>query len=171
VLANIYALWLSGSAYEPALRIITNLSPLAPTLVFAYYIFRRRLLPMVFERTLVYGALLLTIVYLHRLTLVPLMERYSQQYHFDLVVVEALVLVGLILAYQPLRRRIREALRYLVGGEVERVRSATHDLAIELSQQSNVDMQQICEWFTDGIMRRSCSQQERRPVVCHSEKP
>ncbi|MDG1893892.1 MAG: hypothetical protein P8J37_03185 [Fuerstiella sp.] len=113
--------------HEPVLRLVTNLSPLVPTLVFAWYIFRRRLLTLVFERTLVYGAIVLAVfyLYLHRLTISPLMSRFSQKVQFDFVVVEGLLLVAMVLAYQPLRQRVREGLSYLVGGDVVDARDAT----------------------------------------------
>ncbi len=153
LLANYYILSAQTSSSEPILRLLTNLSPLAPTMIFAYYIFRRRLVPMVFERTLVYGAILLAVFYLHRLTLSPLMEKYSQQFEFDFVVVEGLLLVALVLAYQPLRDRFREGLRYLIGGDVTQVRDATRLLSVELSRRSVDNITDISTWFADGIMR------------------
>jgi signal transduction histidine kinase len=153
VLANYYVLSTHTLRSEPILRLLTNLSPIVPTLTFAYYIFRRRLLPMVFERTLVYGAILLAVFYLHRLTLSPLMSKYSQQFEFDFVVVEGLLLVALVLAYQPLRDRFREGLRYLIGGDVTQIRDATRLLSVELSRRSGDDITDISNWFADGIVR------------------
>ncbi|MCP4172164.1 MAG: hypothetical protein GY758_15475 [Fuerstiella sp.] len=151
----------SVATYEPVLRLVTNLSPLAPTLVFAWYIFRRRLLPLVFERTLVYGAILLSVFYLHRLTISPLMSRFSEEFQFDFVVVEGLLLVAMVLAYQPLRQRVREGLSYLVGGDVVVARDATRQLSVELSRRATEDVGVVAEWFTHGIcdalrLRGSC---------------
>lgn len=139
------------STHEPVLRLMTNLSPLAPTLVFAWYMFRRRLLPLVFERTLVYGAILLAVFYLHRLTISPLMSRFSEEFQFDFVVVEGLLLVAMVLAYQPLRRRVREGLSYLVGGDVVEARDATRQLSVELSRRAAEDVEVIAKWFTHGL--------------------
>ena len=150
---NFYVLVAQSSKHEPVVRLLTSLSPLVPTLIFAYYIFRRRLLPMVFERTLVYGAILLAVFYLHRLTISPLMSKYSQKFEFDFVVVEGLLLVALVLAYQPLRDRFRESLRYLIRGDVKQVRDATRLLSVELSRRSSDDVDRISEWFTDGILQ------------------
>lgn len=152
LLAIGYVFGAQDSKFEPQLRLMTNLSPLLPTLVFAYYIFRRRLFPMVFERTLVYGAILLAVFYLHRLTLTRLMSRYSKEFQFDFVVVEGLLLVALVLAYQPLRNRFREGLRYLIGGDVAKVRDATRQLSVELSRRSGDDVRKISDWFAEGIM-------------------
>ncbi len=153
LLAHYYVLVASNSQAEPALRLLTNLSPIVPTLVFAYYIFRRRLLPMVFERTLVYGAILLAVFYLHRLTLSPLMNKYSERFEFDFVVIEGLLLVALVLAYQPLRDRFREGLRYLIGGDVAQVRDATRLLSVELSRRSDGNVEEISNWFAQEILQ------------------
>ncbi|MEZ6130423.1 MAG: ATP-binding protein [Planctomycetaceae bacterium] len=153
LLVLIYVLAVRHTSYEPVFRLLTNLSPLLPTLVFAYYIFRRRLLPLVFERTLVYGGILLAVFYLHRLTLYPLMNRYSREFQFDFVVIEGLLLVSLILAYQPLRNRCREALLYLIGGDVTQARDAARQLSVELSRRADDDIQHISEWFADGLQK------------------
>lgn len=153
LLANYYILSAHTSTSEPILRLLTNLSPIVPTLIFAYYIFRRRLLPMVFERTLVYGAILLAVFYLHRLTLSPLMDKYSERFEFDFVVVEGLLLVALVLAYQPLRDRFREGLRYMIGGDVTQVRDATRLLSVELSRRGSERIDEISDWFAEGIVQ------------------
>lgn len=153
IVAHAYMLVALGSRHEPWLRLLTNLSPLVPTLVFAYYIFRRRLLPLVFERTLVYGAIVLAAFYLHRLTLSPLMSRYSRELEFDLVVVEGLLLVALILAYQPLRNRCREGLRYLISGDVATVRDAIRQLSVELSRRADQDVGEISDWFVEKLQK------------------
>ncbi|MCP4170769.1 MAG: hypothetical protein GY758_08370, partial [Fuerstiella sp.] len=77
VLAGVYVSTGHKSKLEPFLRLTTSLSPIIPTLIFGWYVFRRRLLPMVFERTLAYGAILLAVFYLHRLTLSRMMASYS----------------------------------------------------------------------------------------------
>ncbi|MCR9202244.1 MAG: ATP-binding protein [Planctomycetaceae bacterium] len=152
-MATFYVLSFQDLRWEPQLRLLTNLSPLVPTLVFAYYTFRRRLLPMVFERTLVYGGILLAVFYLHRLTLSELMSRYGEEFKFDFVVVEGLLLVALVLAYQPLRNRFRESLRYLIGGDVARTRDATRNLSVELSRRSGDELRRIADWFVGDLVQ------------------
>ncbi len=146
-----YIMTSATARHEPVLRLVTNLSPLAPTLLFAWYIFRRRLLPLVFERTLAYGAILLSVFYLHRLTISPMTSRFSEEFQFDFVVVEGLLLVAMVLAYQPLRQRVREGLSYLVGGDVVEARDATRQLSVELSRRATEDVQNVAEWFTHGL--------------------
>ena len=138
---------------ERWLGLTTSLSPLIPTLIFAWYVFRRRLLPMVFERTLAYGAILLAVFYLHRLTLSPLMEKINDQTQFDFVVVEGILLVALVLAYDPLRHRVREGLRYLVSGSVSEVRDATRTVSIALTQNANEQPDEISRRFVRDLQQ------------------
>lgn len=151
VLALGYVITGATSEFEPPFRLITSLSPLIPTLIFAWYVFRRRLLPMVFERTLAYGAILLAVFYLHNLTLSPLIGRISDELRFDFVVAEGLLLVVLVLAYHPLRNRVREGLRYLLSGSVTQVRDATRMISVGLSRRSGDEIDSIAIWFTEQI--------------------
>lgn len=147
VLVLIYVLFAPHTRLEPIMRVLAATSPLLPTLIFAYYVFRRRLIPMVFERTLAYGAILLAVVYLHRLTISPVMRTFSEEFQFDFVVVEGLLLVALVLAYHPLRHRVREGLLYFASGEVTQIRDANRSLSVELSRRSTSNIPEICDWF------------------------
>ena len=167
-LVGVYILIAQKTRFEPPFRLLTNLSPLAPTLVFAWYLVRRRLLPVVFERTLVYGAILLAIFYLHRLTISPMMSSISQEFHFDFVVLETLVVVALVLAYQPLRSRFREGLRYFVGLDVVKVRDAARQLSVELSRRADDEIESLSEWFTERILQTF---NLRFAKLCFIEKP
>lgn len=154
VLANAYILGGQRSRYEHVFRLITALSPVVPTLVFAWYVFRRRLLPLIFERTLVYGAILLSSLYLHRLTISPAISRVSSELQVDLVVMEGLMVVMLILAYQPLRSRIQESLRYLISDSVAQDRDAVRRISVELSIRSVDSPESPAKWFAERI--REC---------------
>lgn len=153
IVTIVYVLLGVTSPWEPVLRLLTSVSPLLPTLIFAWYVFRRRLLPMVFERTLAYGAILLGILYLHRLTISPLMQDFGEQLRFDFVLVEGLLLVSLVLAYHPLRNRVREGLRYLVDSRVEVHRDATRQLSVDLTRRSSADPTRIIDWFAAELRR------------------
>lgn len=151
ILAIAYVVVGAATTWEPPLRLATSLSPLAPTLIFAWYVFRRRLLPMVFERTLAYGAILLAVFYLHQLTLAPMMRQFSEEFQFDFYIAEGLLLVALVLAYHPLRNRVREGLRYLVSGSVAEVRDATRTVSVELSRRSGDNAEAIADWFVKQL--------------------
>ncbi|MCA9008986.1 MAG: hypothetical protein KDB01_04530 [Planctomycetaceae bacterium] len=151
VITNAYIMGGQRSRYEHVFRLATSLSPVVPTLVFAWYVFRRRLLPLVFERTLVYGAILLASLYLHRLTISPVMSRFTNQWQIDFVVLEGLGVVFLILAYQPLRNRIQESLRYLISGHVAEDRDAVRQLSVELSIRPEDSREALAGWFAGQL--------------------
>lgn len=137
---------------DPAVaRLLSTLSPVIPALIFAYYIFRRRLIPLVFERALVYAAILLCVLYLHRLTIVPLMEQYGAKFQFDFVLLEGVLLISLVMAYGPLRSRVNEGLRYLFGRDVVRYRGRIRGLAVQLAQRSNASPNQLLNWFAEEL--------------------
>ena len=147
-LAAYYLFQIYQSNRDPAVvRLLTTLSPVIPALIFAYYIFRRRLIPLVFERTLVYAAILLCVLYLHRLTIVPLMAKYEAKFQFDFVLLEGVLLIALVLAYRPLRSRVNEGLRYLVGGDVVRYRDRIRGLSVQLAQRSSSSSDELLMWF------------------------
>lgn len=137
---------------DPAIaRLLSTLSPVIPALIFAYYIFRRRLIPLVFERTLVYAAILLCVLYLHRLTVVPLMAQFEAKFQFDFVLLEGVLLISLVMAYGPLRSRVNEGLRYLIGRDVVRYRGRIRGLAVELAQRSDAAPIELLNWFAEEL--------------------
>lgn len=148
-----YYLWrIYQSNSDPAVvRLLTTLSPVIPALIFAYYIFRRRLIPLIFERTLVYAAILLCVLYLHRLTIMPLMAKYEERFQFDFLLLEGVLLIALIMAYGPLRSRVNEGLRYLVGRDVIRYRDQIRGLSVQLAQRSNDSIDDMLLWFAEEL--------------------
>lgn len=142
---------------DPAfLRLIVTLCPVVPALIFAYYIFRRRLIPLVFERTLVYAGILFCVFYLHRLTISPLMKKYGDKFQFDFFLLEGVLLAALVMAYGPLRSRVNEGLRYLVGRDVKQYRDRIRTLSVELSQRAGHSSENLLHWFAAEV--RSCLQ-------------
>lgn len=152
-LSVIYGLNVQNPVIEPRLRLLTALSPLLPTLLFAWYTFQQKLLPLVLERTVVYGAILVAVLLLHQVTLAPITDRLSRDWQLDVVVIEGLVLLGLVLCYQPLRLRVREGLRYLLSSHVLEFRDATRRLSVELSHRATADLHEIRSWFAEALRR------------------
>ncbi len=152
-LAIFYSALPKTSPAEPVLRLLTAMSPLAPTFVFAWHIFRRRLLPLVLERTLVYGAAVFALLWLHAITVGPVARRIGSDLNLNLLLLEGILAVLLVLAWQPLRLRVGEALRYLVGRDVTRVRDATHHLSVELSRRATGDATEIASWFVSALQQ------------------
>jgi signal transduction histidine kinase len=137
----------------PFLILVVNLSPVLPVALFAYFLIRYRFVPIVLERTLVYGAILVALWLLYRVTMREVEAAVIDRYHIDFVMVEALAGIALILAYQPLRQRTAEALRYLMGSRVAAVRDQMRQLSVEMSQRAGQTPTEILDWFTAALAR------------------
>jgi len=128
-------------------RLAVALSPLAPALLFAYFIIRFQFFQIVLERSLVYGGILGAILLLHQLAFQDVSAALPEGYRLHVVFLEALVLAGLVLFYQPLRERTAEALRYLLGSRVEPIRDRLRQIAAELTAQTGKPMDELLAWF------------------------
>ncbi|MCX7424008.1 MAG: ATP-binding protein [Planctomycetia bacterium] len=117
-----------------AWKLIASLSPVLPALLFAYHVVRFGFVPLVLERTLVYSAVLAAAFLFHHFALADVTNRLSEQLRVDFAIVEAVAAAALIVSYQPLRQRVAEALRYLLGSRVAGVREQTRQLAARMSE-------------------------------------
>jgi signal transduction histidine kinase len=152
-LAATYALLAHDSDFAALERMATNLLPLVPALLFAWYVLRRRMLPLVMERTLVYGAALAVGLLLHRMTISRYSEKLSDRLNLDTVLLEAIVVLGLIMAFRPMRRRLRESLRHLFGRNILSVRESTRRLSLKIAQESHQHPMPLLEWFANIVPR------------------
>lgn len=141
----------SNAPGESVIRMLMALSPVVPAIVFAWYAFRHRLLPIVFERTLVYGGCLIAVFWLHHVTIAPLTDALERKSRFDFVVLEIILFVALVLAWKPLRERVSESLRYLLSSSVTRVRDATRELSVQLSQKSSESPESVTQWLCESL--------------------
>jgi len=151
ILAATYALLAHESDFAALERTATNLLPLVPALLFAWYVLRQRMLPLVMERTLVYGAALAVGLLLHRMTISRYSEKLSERLNLDTVLLEAIVVLGLIMAFRPMRRRLREALRHLFGRNILSVRESTRRLSLKIAQESHQHPMPLLEWFANIV--------------------
>ncbi len=134
-----------------AWKLIVGLSPLLPALLFAYHVVWFRFVPLVLERTLVYGAVLVAVSLFHHLVLADFTNRLSEQLRVDFAIVEAILAAVLVLAYQPLRQRVAESLRYLLGTQVAGVREQTRQLATRMSEGTEQPVEQWLSTTTDAV--------------------
>ena len=146
--AGFYVVKASSSSWEMSIRMITVLSPLVPAFLFVWYILRQRLLPLVIERTFVYGGILAVVLLLHRLTITPLASAMSDRSNLDFVLIEWICLFGLVMLWRPMRERVRASLRYLLSSDVFQVRDATRKISVQLSQQTSRSTEELIEWFS-----------------------
>lgn len=127
------------------------LSPLAPALLFAYFVIRYRFMRLVAERTLVYGVMLAGALLFHRLVVQDVTEQLGQRFRIDFGVLEGVVVFLLVVLYQPMRQRVAEALRYLMGRSPLNIRQRTRELAVAMWQHVDDDAQTRVDWFVREI--------------------
>jgi signal transduction histidine kinase len=136
---------------EMPLRWFASLLPIAPAVLFAYFVIRFQFVPLVLERATVYGAIVVGLLLLYRLTLVGVAERLTAHYHVDFGILSGGLAIVLILVYQPLRQRIAESLRYLWGARVATMRGQTRRLAVEMSDKAGCASDVLLAWFTTAL--------------------
>lgn len=135
----------------PGLMLLVTLLPVLPAVLFAYFVIRFNFLPLILERTLVYGAIAATLLLVHHVVLGDLQAAVSERYKVDFAILEIIAGVALILAYSPLRLRTAEALRYLLGSRVTKVRDQMRKLSVQMSGWAGQPVPEILEYFTASI--------------------
>ncbi len=140
--------------WEPSLRLAVCLSPLIPEGVFVWYTLKHRVLPLIMDRTLLYAVALILGLLLHQLIASPITGMVRERYSMDLSILEAILVIGVLLLTPPLRKRIKEALRYLFSTNVFHVRDATRLLSVSLSQQANLDPNALTQWFANELAEK-----------------
>lgn len=138
---------------EEVTRAVLILSPLLPALLFVWHTLNQRLLPLVMERTLLYGATVIVLLFLHRLLIEPLASRVGARAHVDVLMVEGWLLIAIVLAWPPLRSRFREAVRYLLSSNVHQIRKGTQQLSVEMSQLDCQSADDLTEWMARALRK------------------
>ena len=149
-----YACFGVGTPWEPASRILMGIAPLFPGLVFVWFTLKCRLLPVVFEQSIVYGGVVLVCLLMHRLIVTPIALAMRSRFDVDLIIFEVLIVTGLIWWIRPLRRRVSESLRFLLSPSVFRVRDEARKLAIEIAQNALPSFEERCRWFSQELCCR-----------------
>ncbi len=137
--------------HEGEWKLLVSLSPVLPVLLFTYYVMRFGFVSVVLERTLVYGAVLAAVFLFHHVALAGIAERLNESLQVDFAIVEAVAAAALILAYQPLRQRVAESLRYLLGSRVGDVREQTRQLAARMSDGTDQPIDCWLSSMTDEV--------------------
>ena len=144
------------------------MAPLAPALLFAYFVIHYRFMQLMLERTFVYGAVLAAVLLFHQLVVEGLVERLDRRFRVDFAIAEGVLLFLVILAYQPIRRRVAESLRYLLGHSLDEVRERTRRLSVGIWQHLDDSPQAMVDWFV-GSLRESFGV-ERAAVWLYDEQ-
>lgn len=133
------------------LLLIVIMSPVAPALLFAYFVIRYRFMRLVVERTFVYGTILASILLFHRLIVQDMTQELGERFHIDFGILEGVVAFLLVVLYQPARKRVAEALRYLMGRSPINIRQRTRELAVEMWQHVDNEPQALVDWFVSNV--------------------
>ncbi len=149
-----YALFLAADQWRDPTSLVplsVLMMPLVPALLFAYFVIQYRFMQLILERTLVYGALLAAVLLFHQLVVDDLVDRLDRTFKINFVIVEGVILFFIILAYQPMRRRVAESLRYLLGHSLEPVRERTRKISIGIWQHLADSPPELLDWFVDSL--------------------
>ncbi len=134
-----------------AIEISTLLLPAPLAVLFAAFIIHHNVFQLVIERTLVYGAVLFGILLFHRFTVSEWTAAIEERYRIDCGLIECIAVFAIVLAYQPLRQRAAEGLRYLLGTRVAPERDRLREISIQLSGLAGQPTEDVLAWFADGI--------------------
>lgn len=134
----------------PALQMIVGISPVIPVLLFAYFVMRFQLLPMILERALVYGVVLMGVMLFHALVLKDAVSAVEKHYRLDFGIIEGTLVLAIILLYQPLRDRVAAALQSLVDS-TSRARSQRRRLSVQLAARAGDSPAELLVWFTNTM--------------------
>ena len=137
--------------WEQCLRLPVALSPLIPEGLLIWYALKHRVLPLVMDRSMVYASALVLGLLLHQLIIGQIAEAARGRLGIDVSIVEAIVLIVVFLLVRPIRIRFRESLRYLLSNNVFKVRDATRNLSVALSQKANLDPNALAQWFVNEL--------------------
>lgn len=150
---NLFSLY-AGVRLWPAatewLMLAVTLTPLLPMLLFAFFVLRYQFMPLVLERTLVYGAVVIGGLLLHQIATRNVASAVEQEYGVDFGILEGCVGIVLILAYQPLRKRVTESLSYLFGGSGDH-RDQNRQLSVQLATRAGTSPNELFQWFVESI--------------------
>jgi len=142
---------LGGHVVDQYLLLVVVISFLLPAFVFGFFVIRYNFMRLMIEQTIVYGTIVVSFLLFHRLIVGDMTDALGQRFGFDFGVIEGLAVCVLVLGYRPLRERISEALRYLMGSRVSDVRWGSNQLAVEMSRHAEDDPRQLLEWFVGSL--------------------
>lgn len=139
-----------GDSYHAWIAVIILL-PVLPSLWFAYAVIRFGFFPLVVERSLIYGGLLAVAVMLHQSIVRRVEASWQQRVGIDLALAELVLVLAVVLGYAPIRRRVREALRYLLGPGVVFFRERLQRASVDLAARSGESPLQLAAWMRDAV--------------------
>jgi signal transduction histidine kinase len=149
-----YALVAVDTEYELVARLAAGVAPLGPSILFVWYSLKSRLLPVVFEQSIIYGGIVLFLLFLHRLIVTPFTIQLRESADIDFIVLEVLAVAALVWWIRPLRKRASESLRFLMSPSAFRFRDEIRNLALAITQKTSDDAMGRCQWFANELQKR-----------------
>jgi len=140
--------------YSALWQLIGVLAPVLPIALLGYFVVFYNFMQLMLERTLVYAAVLAGFMLLHHIVLADVADSLEDRYRIDFGLLEAVAAIAVVIAYQPLRQRVAEAIRYLVGHRVGETRETTRRLTWELSSLADREPAEIAAWFSATVAAR-----------------
>ncbi len=98
-----------------------------------------------------YAALVSVVVLLHQAFLRDIWANLGAALHLDAVLLESLLVLALVSLVRPLRERVSEALRYLLGERVGAMRVRARELAVQMSAMFNEPAERVLQWFVAAV--------------------
>lgn len=135
--------------WTDAALLLAVLSPLLPALLFGYFLLRFNVLRLVLARSLLYGGLVVGVMLLHQVVT----DRWPAPYRLPLGVLELVLVSGLVLVLAPLRQRVAEALRYLLGSRIAVLRRQTRAIAVAIGRGAGQEPDVLLQWFSDAMQK------------------
>ena len=140
--------WPHAAAYWTLLSAMT---PLILSFLLAYYMIRYQLMQLVVERSVVYSVILVVVLLFHHVFLSNLFQQLSSHAKMDLAWLEGTLIITLIIAIQPFRQRMAEALRYLLGARISHMRDQTRRVSAQMHHLSGQSPEAMSHWFIEQI--------------------
>ncbi|MCC7335260.1 MAG: HAMP domain-containing histidine kinase [Pirellulaceae bacterium] len=151
-LVLIYVYVARGTVGEPWVRVMTSFSPSVAVTLLVWHTLRQRLMPLVVERTLIYGAFLVVVLLMHQLFVRPLTDMLQRKSNVDFMILELVLLIGLVLVWRPLRQRFSEAARSLMSKDSLHIRDKTRQLSLQLSRHALQPADGIRLWLEQATV-------------------
>ncbi|MEZ6079280.1 MAG: hypothetical protein R3C56_27505 [Pirellulaceae bacterium] len=151
-LVLIYVYVARGTVGEPWVRVMTSFSPSVAVTLLVWHTLRQRLMPLVVERTLIYGAFLVVVLLMHQLFVRPLTDMLQRKSNVDFMILELVLLIGLVLVWRPLRQRFSEAARSLMSRDSLHIRDKTRQLSLQLSRHALQPADEIRLWLEQATV-------------------
>jgi signal transduction histidine kinase len=133
--------------WQRGLTLAVVVAPALPALLFGYFVLRYNFMQVIVERAVVYGAIVVGMMLWHTLVFRDLTDSLSQRYRVDVGILEGAAILLLVIVYPPLRQRVAESLRYLMGSRVAATRERLREASLQMAAWAGDSPKELSDWF------------------------